>query len=213
MELTGIDTHRQIRIVDENYDNSKMNKEDFLKVLLADIQWQNPLEVNDISSFINNSVKLREIEILNNFEDVINSLKELNSSSSLLSASNLIGKKIRYEGNRTYIENGHGVISFSLKGFAEKVTVNILDSNGNIVETKTFTSLDAGKEYPLEIDNGNLEDGYYTVSIDAINGNEKVDVNVFSEAYVEGVLKDGSEIKVLFSDKSVPISNIKQIGG
>ncbi len=213
MELAGINKETQPKIVDANYDNSKMEKEDFLKVLLADIKWQNPMDVNDINDFINNSVKLREIEILNNFEDTINALKELNGSNSLLMASNLIGKKIVYEGNKTYIENGKGEISFKLEDFADKVKVSVVDKDGNVVEEKSFQFLSPEETYPVEIDNPSLEDGYYQVYVEAYKGEEKIKSTVFSNAYVEGVLKDNAEIKILFSDNFISIDKIKQIGG
>ncbi len=213
MELAGISQDKSTKIVDANYDNSKMDKEDFLKVLLADIKWQNPMDVNDINDFINNSVKLREIEILNSFEDTINALKELNGSNSLLMASNLIGKKVIYQGNKTYIENGKGQISFQLEDFAEKVKVSIVDKDGNVVEEKKFEFLNAGETYPIQIENPDLEDGYYTVYIDAYKGDQKVNVNIISTAYVEGALKEDNQIKLIFSDVSIPIDRIKQIGG
>ncbi|NPA52179.1 MAG: flagellar hook capping protein [Aquificae bacterium] len=213
MELAGINQEKTTKIVDANYDNSKMDKDEFLKVLLADIKWQNPMDVNDINDFINNSVKLREIEILNSFEDTINTLRELNGSNSLLMASNLIGKKIIYEGNQTYIENGKGQITFQLEDFAEKVKVSIVDKNGNLVEEKKFEFLNAGENYSLEIDNPQLEDGYYTVYIDAYKGKEKIDTKTISTAYVEGALKEDNQIKVIFSGISIPIDKIKQIGG
>jgi len=213
MELDGISIENKLKIVDRDYDNSKMNKDDFLKVLLADIKWQNPMDVNDINDFINNSVKLREIEILNSFEDTINALKELNGSNSLLMASNLIGKKVQYEGNLTYIENGRGKISFELEGFADKVKVSVMDKNGNVIETKDFQFLEPNREYPIEIENPELEDGYYTVYVEAFKNNEKVSSKITSEAYVEGALKDKTNIYVIFGNKSIPIEKIKQIGG
>ncbi len=213
MELDGISTENKLKIVDQDYDNSKMNKDDFLKVLLADIKWQNPMDVNDINDFINNSVKLREIEILNSFEDTINALKELNGSNSLLMASNLIGKKVQYEGNLTYIENGRGRVSFELEGFADKVKVSVMDKGGNVVETKDFQFLEPNREYPIEIDNPELEDGYYTVYVEAFKDNEKLSSKITSEAYVEGALKDKTNIYVIFGNKSIPIEKIKQIGG
>jgi len=56
MELTGIDEYlKKPQIVQAGYDNSKMENEDFLKVLLADLAWQDPLNAKDISDFIDNT--------------------------------------------------------------------------------------------------------------------------------------------------------------
>lgn len=106
MESAGIyDIQKnEVRIVEAGYDNSKMENEDFLKVLLADLQWQDPLQANDITDFIQNTVKLREMEVLNSFQETVELLKETNEANSLLYASGLIGKKVVYEGNQTFVE-------------------------------------------------------------------------------------------------------------
>jgi len=125
MESAGIyDIQKnEVRIVEAGYDNSKMENEDFLKVLLADLQWQDPLQANDITDFIQNTVKLREMEVLNSFQETVELLKETNEANSLLYASGLIGKKVVYEGNQTFVENGRSSVSFRLDDNADIVTV------------------------------------------------------------------------------------------
>ena len=58
MDISGIIYNHQSepKIVGPDFDNSKMSKDDFLKVLLANVQWQDPLEAADINEFISNSV-------------------------------------------------------------------------------------------------------------------------------------------------------------
>ncbi|WP_457642083.1 flagellar hook assembly protein FlgD [Persephonella sp.] len=215
MELGGIyDTfQKEVKIVEAGYDNSKMDNEDFLKVLLADLQWQDPLQANDITEFIQNTVKLREMEVLNNFQETVELLKETNEANSLLYASGLIGKKIVYEGNQTYVENGRSSVSFKLEDNADLVTVTVMDSNGNIVDTKTFSNLQGGVEYPFEIDNTQLQDGYYTVYIEATKGGYTIDSSIKSLALVEGVVRESDGVKVRFDNNSVDLNSIVQIGG
>lgn len=94
------DIGKKTKVVDSNYDNSKMSREDFLKVLLTDLQFQDPLNAKDISEFIDNTIKLKQMESF----DSIQKLAEVfsNLSSSMLFASNLIGKNIKFgEGDQT----------------------------------------------------------------------------------------------------------------
>ncbi|WP_297473722.1 flagellar hook capping FlgD N-terminal domain-containing protein, partial [Persephonella sp.] len=138
MELTGIgDYLKKPEIVQAGYDNSKMENEDFLKVLLADLAWQDPLDAKDISEFINNTVKLRQMEVLNDFQETVKMLKEASEVNSLLYASNLIGKKVYYEGIYTYVENGKSQVKFKLEDSADIVKVTVMDQKGNVVEEKT----------------------------------------------------------------------------
>ncbi len=216
MELNGINTYGsniEKKIVDAGYDNSKMEKDDFLKVLLADIKWQDPMEAKDVSEFINNTVKLREMEVLNSFESSVKALDSANTSNALLMASNLIHKEIKYEGNETYLKDGKTKVEFSLKDNADTVEISVMDRNGNLVESKSFTNLEAGKEYPFEIDNPELRDGYYKIYINAQKDGKSVDSTIYSRALVDGVIRKDDQIKVLFGAKELEIEKILQIGG
>ncbi len=214
MELNGIDgLLKKPKIVDANYDNAKMENKDFLKVLLADLQWQDPLNAKDISEFINNTVKLRQMEVLNNFQETVELLKKANQANSLLYASNLIGKKIFYEGNHTYVEKGKSTVKFKLEDNADFVKVTIMASDGTVVEQKSFTNLEGNKEYPFEISNSDLQDGYYTVYIEATKGDKTVKATVISEGIVSSVIKSSDSIKAVVNDSEVDINSIVQIGG
>lgn len=210
--ITGFNG-QELKVVDANFDNAKMEQDDFLKILLADIKYQNPLEAKDISEFINNSVKLREMEVLNSFESSIKALTSNNSAAALLQASNLIDKKIKYEGNRTYVENGKSEVEFKLNENAEIVNLYIYDKNGNIVDSQTFTNLNGGITYPFEIDNENIPDGYYSVSIEAKRGDAKVDSTIYSTAIVTGIEKDNEKIYAIYEDGKIDMENIIRIGG
>lgn len=210
--ITGI-TGNEIKVVDAGYDNSKMENEDFLKVLLADLQWQDPLEAKDISEFIANTVKLREMEVLNDFQSTVELLKSANETNSLLYASSLIGKTIMYEGSQTFIKDGKGKAVFSLEENADTATITIMDENGNVVESKTFTNLQAGKLYPFEIDNSNLQDGYYTVYVNAQKGDIIIKAKVYSYAKVDYVERENGKVYVSFGNTKVELNKVSQIGG
>lgn len=98
------DTSKKPKIVDSKFDNSKMSREDFLKVLLADLKFQDPLNAKDISEFIDNSIKLKQMESFESIQKVADTLSQF--SGNLLMASNLIGKKIFYDGDRSGVVSG-----------------------------------------------------------------------------------------------------------
>ena len=215
MAVDGIflNNDSQVKVVGADYDNSEMNREQFLQVLLATIQWQDPLQAEDITDFINNTVKLREMEVLNSFESSVEDLKSSLKSAELFYATSFIGQKVLYQGNETYVNNGKGKFYFELESPASYVEVSVLDANGNVVEKQVFSSLSAGS-YPVEIDNSSLEDGYYTVSVTAKDSNgELMDVKVDSYAMVDGVRRDDDGIYLLTSFGQIPLENVMGIGG
>ncbi|SNR76497.1 flagellar hook assembly protein FlgD [Desulfurobacterium atlanticum] len=213
MDIPGVtyNPDSQVKVVDANYDNAKMSQEDFLKVLLADLQWQDPLEAKDISEFIDNTVKLKELESYNTFQQSVEQLLAANQANALLTASSLIGKLVKYEGNQTYVQNGVGYADIKLASSADTVKITILDSTGSVVETKTLYNLQGGVDYPISIENPDLPDGYYTVSIEAtLNGNP-VDATVISQALIIGVEKD-TQGNIVLNTSSFTIENSNLIG-
>ncbi len=200
------------KIVDAGFDNSEMSQDDFLKVLLADIQWQNPLEAKDVSEFINNSVKLREMEVLNSFETSVQALQGASGSTQLLQASGLIGKTITYDGDATIVKDGVGAAEFKLNTNADSVTLSLFDSAGALADTVNYSDLNGGVNYPFAIDNTSLADGYYSVRVEATLDGQSVGSTIKSQAVVEGVTRNNGSLSAYFNDKEVSLDSITQIG-
>ena len=187
-----------------------MSQNDFLKILLADLKWQDPLNVKDISDFIDNTVKLRQIESLDSIQKLVDTLSTF--TNSIVNASSMIGKKVKYEGNQTYISQGQSNIEFKLNAPAQNVKVSLVDSNGNIVEQKEFTNLNGNTTYPLSIENQNLTDGYYKVLVSAKDsaGND-VQATIYSTGIVNGILKDNSSLSAKINNVNVSLDKILEI--
>lgn len=198
------------KIVDANYDNSKMSRDDFMKILLANLQWQDPLNAQDISSFIDNTVKLRQMESLNSIDNLVNQLSQF--TNSILNASSLIGKNVKYEGNYTYVNNGQSNIEFKLSAPAKEVSVSLIDGNGNVVESKQFADLNGNTVYPFQIDNPNLSNGYYKVDISAKDGNgNSINTTVYSTAQVSSIIKENNVIFAKINGNNVSLDKIFEI--
>jgi flagellar basal-body rod modification protein FlgD len=203
-------TSNKPKVVDANYDNSKMSQNDFLKVLLADLKWQDPLNAKDISDFIDNSIKLRQMESLDSIQKLVDTLSTF--TNSIINASSMIGKKVKYEGNQTYVSQGQSNIEFKLNAPAQNVKVSLVDSNGNIVEQKEFTNLNGNTTYPLSIENQNLTDGYYKVLVSAKDsaGND-VQATIYSTGVVNGILKDNGSLSAKINNVNVSLDKILEI--
>ena len=201
---------KDLKVFDASYDNSKMNQQDFLKVLLATFKYQDPFEAQDIGKFIDNTVKLRELEVMNSFE---NSVKKISSSDEmLLKAANLIGEKVEYKGDLTYFKNGKSQIEFLVKEPADHLTVYLYDENGNILDHQEFNDIRPGERKKLEFLE-NIQDGYYRVAVVAKNGEDSVDTEIFSTAKISGVEKEENGIKLLYASGALELKDIVKIGG
>jgi len=210
IESLYFNSNNSPKVVGANYDNSKMSKRDFMRILLTQLQWQDPLEAENIDDIINNSVKLREMEVLNSFEDSVNQMVGSIKSLSLFYASGFIGKDVIYKGSKVFVNDGVGKFSFHLDSPASKVSVLIFDSNGNVVDKKEFFNLSA-RDYPVEVD---LKDGVYSVSVEAdyVNG-ERGNLKIESSAKVFSVRKGEDGVLLDTEVGEIPMENIIGIGG
>lgn len=118
--------------VGNGYDVKKMGKQDFLKLFVAQLQYQNPLEPLKNEDFIAQLAQFSSLEELVNIRDEISKLSLKDNSNPFLYA-NLIGKKIKYGE-----EGKEGVVS-------------ALNINGNGVSLKLENGLVIGLQDILEI--------------------------------------------------------------
>lgn len=204
-------TGKEISVYDANYDNSQIDQEGFLKVLLTSFQYQDPFEAQDISKFIDNTIKLRELEVMKNFEDSVKMLT--NNNTLFLNTTNLIDKTILYKGDRTFVNNGETEVEFTLKEDASEATLYLYNEDGDVVAQKDFNDLQAGRVYRFELKNNDIENGYYKVSIVAKNGDNTVDTIIKSTAYVTGVEKKDDKIVLLFQNGQIALNDVERIGG
>ncbi len=216
MAVENIDTIQgmaghSIKVYDANYDNSKMDQEGFLKVLLTSFQFQDPFETQDIAKFIDNTVKLRELEVMKNFEDAVKSLD--NNNTLFFNTANLIDKKVLYKGDETLVEEGKSEVEFIPKRDAAQATLYLFDKEDNIVAQKEYTNLHANQKYTFKLEDNQVPDGYYRVSVVAKNGEEKVESEVMSTAKVTGIERDKGDLWVLYERGKVSLNDLERIGG
>ncbi|MBI9047923.1 MAG: hypothetical protein JEZ00_00770 [Anaerolineaceae bacterium] len=85
---------------------SNNNVEDtFMELLLAELRHQNPMEPMDSSQMVTQMAQMNSLQEL---QKITESLKAVDQSNQFLTASSLIGKKVAYLMEDTYIE---GVVS------------------------------------------------------------------------------------------------------
>ncbi|GAA3448002.1 flagellar hook assembly protein FlgD [Planomonospora venezuelensis] len=75
--------------------NSQLDKDTFLKLLVAQMRYQDPSKPADTSQFLSQTAQFTEVERM---EQLVKQQGELLAAQLQLSASNLVGKTISYTG-------------------------------------------------------------------------------------------------------------------
>ncbi len=153
-----------------------LGKDAFLKMLLAQIQYQDPLEPMENTEFTAQLAQFSSLEQLSSLNKEFSSLSSSINSQKNISFSNLVGKEVEVAGNKVNVEGGNiSPVSFELKDNARSVEITISKNNGPVVRKITLGTTEAGR-HDITWDGKNFEnqavpDGKYTFRVAALDKN------------------------------------------
>lgn len=198
-----------------------LGKDDFLKLLITQINYQDPLNPIRSTEFASQLAQFSSLEQLYNIN--LNLSRNIDASyatnRSITNAliANLIGKKVTVYGDSFKLEFGKGLeFGYELKGNVKSIEIKILDSSGNVVRTFKLGERKSGR-YDFKWDGrdefGNyLPAGNYKVKIEAVDENVKpVAVNTYISGIVEGVRYKADGAVILIGGVEFNIADVIEI--
>jgi len=193
-----------------------LGKEDFLKLLIIQLQYQDPLSPMENTDFMAQLAQFSSLEQLQNVNSNLQANFLLTQSLNNSLATNLIGKRVIALGNEVYLSGDEGEeITFDLSEDAG-VTVEIYDTEGNLVRTLKGGALSSGRNQihweGNDIDGNSLPAGNYSFEVKATNSdNNPVDVTTYSTGLVTGIKFEGGNAVLMLGDQEVNLSEIIEI--
>jgi flagellar basal-body rod modification protein FlgD len=199
--------------------NDVLGKDAFLKLLVTQLQNQDPLNPLDDKEFIAQLAQFSSLEQMTNISSGIAALTEKTARQDMLSAVNYIGKEVTASGDAmskigTYVTP----VYFTLSGTAAEVYANVYDANNNLVRTEKFTSMQAGEfEYTWDGKDYNgkvANSGQYNVYFSA---KSPTGATVFVDTEVSGTISaleqgdDGTTYFRLSDGRKIGFSDIKKV--
>lgn len=122
-----------------------MNKDDFMKIFIAQLQYQDPLAPQDASAMLDQLSQLTLVEQSYNSNTALNSLLNAQNSSATLSSVSFIGKDVKANGNTVALDGTQPAsVLINLTAAVDSSTVSIKDANGNTVRTVASGALNKG---------------------------------------------------------------------
>ena len=202
-------------------DNSKLGQEQFLQLLVAQMQNQDPINPMDGKEFASQLAQFNSVEQL---IGVNNGLESLQQSQEMMSAgmtnsmaASLTGKEVRALSNKVHLEPGQETdINYELNNSAEKVDIVIKDGSGSEVRNVSLEGLDSGENSwtwdGKNNDGVRVADGNYTVDIQASNGDSTVGSRMFIEGVANKVRFAGNGVMLSIGNVEVPIGDVESVG-
>lgn len=194
-----------------------MGKDDFLNLLVAQLQHQDPLNPLEGTEFTAQLAQFTSLEQLNNINSNLESLQEYQASIKNAQALDLIGKTVEAPGNTmTLKDGGPAGFAFDLAQDAEYVSVNIYGPAGNYVRTIESGPVYAGRHsqsWDGKNQQGSLvPDGLYTYEILATaHSGDAVTATPYVSSRVTGVNFDDKIPQIMAGDYRISLDDVRQV--
>ncbi|MFO7734950.1 MAG: FlgD immunoglobulin-like domain containing protein [bacterium] len=207
--------------VEETRDKNSLKKDDFMKLLLTQMQHQDPLSPMESTDYISQLAELTSLEELQNIHEGVQNLAVMEAAGTNSQTVNYIGKNIKAVGSTISVGKKGDVnadMYYSLEENAKSVDVTIKDEDGNIVRTIKNGPQDAG-EHSIVWDgrdnDGNLvPSGKYSYDVAAVgNEGEKINSDKAIEGKVTGVTYENGYPELMIGDIRVMLGDIISVDG
>ena len=198
---------------------SSLGKDDFLKLLVAQLKNQDPLAPQDNTQFVSQLAQFSSLEAAMGTNTRLDSITSQNQGLANTEVVSLVGKTATVKGSLiTAAGSGAAVpIGFTLSGTADTTNVSIQNSTGKVIRTIPLGTRSPGLiklNWDGKDDHGNIMPaGTYAVSVQAktADGNA-VAVAQETTGLVKSVAFDkGYPVLTLANGMQVPVSDLLQV--
>ena len=194
-----------------------MGKDEFLTLLLTQLQHQDPLNPMDSTDMTAQLAQFSQLEQLENVNTTLEYSQLYLASLNNAQAVDFIGKDIEAKGDAIQLsEGGSASVSYELMGDAGSVTIKIYDQDMGLVRIVEQGSGNAGKqEYHWDgknKDGNQVAAGTYTFEVSAtdVNG-EGVAVNTYLRGVVTGVTFENGITYLLLGEQKIALGDVIKV--
>jgi flagellar basal-body rod modification protein FlgD len=215
MDISGVASAAD-QALTEGKGKNNLNQEDFLRLLMKELSYQDPLNPMDSKEFTSQLTQFSSLEELGNINKSLEAVLDSQELSQNANAATLIGKSVNVDGNMVYLD-GTAEMEFKLADEALDTKIYIADARGEIVRIDDLGLQHAGAGSYIwngKDGNGNdLSKGVYGFEIQAYNRDgDLVDNITEGKGRVTGVsFNNGIASLVLDQSREVYLSDVKVI--
>jgi flagellar basal-body rod modification protein FlgD len=202
-------------------DKGILGKEDFLKMLTAQMRYQNPLEPMNDQEFVAQMAQFSSLEQLQNMNSTLSQSSQwdmlLSQTINNTMATSLIGKTVTAESNSVSLEaGGSAAIGFTSSDFALSGTVTIYGADDSIVRIIPLSEVAAGQStihWNGKDGEGNeVAAGDYTYQVDLkdVKG-ASVSVTGYRSGVVEAIKYANGQAMLLVDGSYISLSEVREV--
>ncbi|NQD94923.1 flagellar hook assembly protein FlgD [Pseudomonas sp. CrR25] len=208
----------QYQTAQDTGQKKELGKNEFLNLLVAQLNNQNPLEPQGNGEFIAQLAQFSTVEGVEKLNTSMESLLSGYQSSQALQASSLVGRKVIVPSEKAVVDTSESFkASLVLPVSSNNVYVNVYDNAGALVSRINLDQQEAGNVSFIwdgkDTDGKLMPPGTYKFEAQATYGTETEGLYTLLPANVDSVTLGGSELMLnLAGLGSVPLSQVQVIG-
>ncbi len=192
-----------------------LGKDDFLKLLVTQLQNQDPLSPMDPEQFAAQLAQFSTVEQLTQLNTAADTQTQALNTATTMSktafSAALIGRQITAVGDQVNVPaSGQASVHVEVGGSGGQGTLRVLDKSGKEVAKKDLGLIGAG---PQDIDlPAGVAPGDYTYEVKVTAADKPVTVTTYTRGVVDGVRFDGNNGIVLrIGNIDVSLDSVEEI--
>lgn len=203
---------------DRDVKGNDLGKNEFLELLVAQLNNQNPLEPQENGEFIGQLAQFSTVEGVEKLNSSMETILSGYQSSQALQASSLVGRKVIVPTEKAVVDTSETFkASLVLPTSSSNVYVNVYDDAGSVVNRINMGPQEAGNVSFMwdgkDAGGNTLPPGTYRFEAQATYDGETKGLYTLLPANVDSVTLGGNELLLnLAGLGSVPLSQVQVIG-
>ena len=202
-------------------DKNNLGKDEFMRLLIAQLENQDPLEPTDNGEFIAQMAQFSSLEGISNLNTTVESFAGSLQSTQALQASTLVGRSVQVLSNWAELQDGKAIKgTVELEDSSSDVFVAVYSGEGDYLGDISLGQRSAGdvsfEWNGLDTDGQPFPPGAYQFRAFASNGNEHEGVDLYLSQNVTSVsLNSGARGEIMLNlggiDEPMSLSDVKVI--
>lgn len=194
----------------------KLGRDSFLKMFIAQMNNQDPLNPMDISQMSSQLAQYSSLEQLLNINSNLESIEGVQNSSNRYQSIDMIGKEVLADSSTLVLDNGNAAKGLFYLGEAADCTIHILDENGVSIREIDLGALEPGNnEFEWDgFDNNKklYKSGQFSYEVTAVNNNDdQISVEKTIKGIVTGINLSDEEPIIYVNSTPLTMSQILNV--
>ena len=196
------------KATDTTKDRTNVSQDEFLNLLVHQLQNQDPLNPMDNQEF---AVQLAQFSSLGQLTE-INQKLETQGSGSASTLASYLGNEVQFSDNQVRVANGKGSnLLVDVPAGTESIRVDLLDDQGQIVGSKVVDNFQVGDKQSLSLDGLDVKDGKYAVRAVSVGSSGRfVELPAKVTGTVEGFLME-PEAKLIIGGEELGLEEVSAV--